>query len=213
VFKKAPERQIRNCGEMLDGSGLETHYRINVDRPTVIANNYADFFGNWNYFGVQASQVPRLGAITCVYLLNTAAQVVQVPRLNFLARPGSLAQKSQAGFYAWVACETAHVNSLRQSFPAMSIHQDGQDGFKSHALKWIVRVLCHSIESSKFTSPQSQTARPNPTSFAAGQCRSRPLGVIPAHAASKNRHTAFIVRFMQSSLFEKNVSTSSVNAS
>ncbi len=135
--------------------------------------------------------------------MNTAAQVVQVPRLNFLARPGSLAQKSQAGFYAWVACETAHVNSLRQSFPAMSLHQDGQDGFKSHALKRIVRVLCHSIESSKFTSPQSQTARPNPTSFAAGQCRSRPLGVIPAHAASKNRHTAFIVRFMQSSLFQK----------
>ncbi len=160
--------------KMLDGSGLETHYRTNVDRPTVIANNYANFFANWNYFGVQASQVPRVGAITCVYLLNTAAQVVQVPRLNFLARPRSLAQKSQAGFYAWVACETAHVNSLRQSFPAMTIHQDGQDGFKGHALKWIVRVLCHSIESSKFTSPQSQTARPNPTSCAAGQCRSRP---------------------------------------
>ena len=145
VFKKAPERQIRNCGEMLDGSGLETHYRTNVDRPTVIANNYANFFANWNYFGVQASQVPCVGAITCVYLLNTAAQVVQVPRLNFLARPGSLAQKSQTGFYAWVACETAHVNSLRQSFPTMTLHQDCQDGFKSHALKWIVRMLSHSM--------------------------------------------------------------------
>ena len=131
--------------KMLDGSDLETHYGTNVDRPTVIANNYANFFTNWNYFGVQASQVPRVGAITCVDLLNTAAQVVQVPRLNFLARPGSLAQKSQAGFYAWVTCETAHVYSLRQSFPAMTIHQDGQDGFKSHALKWIVRMLGHSM--------------------------------------------------------------------
>ena len=128
---------------MLDGSGLETHYRINVDRPTLHANNYANFFANWNYLGVQASQAPRVGAITCVYLVNTAAQVVQVPRLYFLARPRSLAQKSEAGFYAWVACETAHVDSLRQSFPTMTIHQDGQDGFKSHALKWIVRVLCH----------------------------------------------------------------------
>ena len=131
--------------KMLDGSDLETHYGTNVDRPTVIANNYANFFTNWNYFGVQASQVPRVGAITCVDLLNTAAQVVQVPRLNFLARPGSLAQKSQAGFYAWVACETAHVNSLRQSFPTMTLHQDGQDGFKGHALKWIVRMLSHSM--------------------------------------------------------------------
>jgi NADPH-dependent ferric siderophore reductase len=78
-------------------------------------------------------------------LFISAAQVVQVPGLYFLARPGSLAQKSQAGFYAWVACETAHVNSLRQSFPAMTIHQDGQDGFKSHALKWIVRMLSHSM--------------------------------------------------------------------
>ena len=131
--------------KMLDGSGLETHYRTNVDRPTVIANNYANFFANWNYFGVQASQAPRVGAITCVYLLNTAAQVVQVPRLNFLARPRSLAQKSQAGFYAWVTCETAHVYSLRQSFPTMTLHQDGQDGFKGHALKWIVRMLSHSM--------------------------------------------------------------------
>ena len=131
--------------KMLDGSGLETHYIRNVDRPTVIANNYANFFENWIYFSVQASQAPRIGAITCVYLLNTAAQVVQVPRLNFLARPGSLAQKSQAGFYAWVACETAHVNSLRQSFPTMTLHQDDQDGFKGHALKWIVRMLSHSM--------------------------------------------------------------------
>ena len=129
--------------KMLDGSGLETHYIRNVDRPTVIANNYANFFENWIYFSVQASQAPRIGAITCVYLLNTAAQVVQVPRLNFLARPGSLAQKSQTGFYAWVACETAHVYSLRQSFPTMTLHQDGQDGFKGHALKWIVRMLGH----------------------------------------------------------------------
>ena len=76
-------------------------------------------------------------------LFITAAQVVQVPRLNFLARPRSLAQKSQAGFYAWVACETAHVYSLRKSFPTVAIHQYGQDGFKSHALKWIVRMLGH----------------------------------------------------------------------
>ena len=129
--------------KMLDGTDLETHYGTNVDRPTVIANNYANFFENWIYFSVQASQAPRLGAITCVYLLNTAAQVVQVPRLNFLARPRSLAQKSQAGFYAWVACETAHFDSLRQSFPTMTLDQDGQDGFQSHALKWIVRVLGH----------------------------------------------------------------------
>ena len=76
-------------------------------------------------------------------LFIAAAQVVQVPRLNFLASPGSLAHKSQAGFYAWIACETAHVDSLRKSFPTVALHQDGQDGFKSHALKWIVRMLGH----------------------------------------------------------------------
>ena len=76
-------------------------------------------------------------------LFISAAQVVQVPGFYFLARPRRLAQKSQAGFYAWVACETAHVDSLRQSFPTVALHQDGQDGFKSHALKWIVRMLGH----------------------------------------------------------------------
>jgi hypothetical protein len=32
-----------------------------------------------------------------------------------------------------------------ESFPTMTIHQDGQDGFKGHALKWIVRMLSHSM--------------------------------------------------------------------
>ena len=100
-------------------------------------------FESWNYYGVQASQAPRVGAMTCVDLFNTVAQVVQVPRLYFLARPIILAQKSEAGLYAWVACETAHFDSLRQSFPTMTLDQDGQDGFKRHALKWIVRVLGH----------------------------------------------------------------------
>ena len=100
-------------------------------------------FESWNYYGVQVSQAPRVGAMTCVDLFNTVAQVVQVPRLYFLARPISLAQKSEAGFYAWVACETAHFDFLPQSFPTMTLDQDGQDGFKSHSLKWIVRMLSH----------------------------------------------------------------------
>ena len=100
-------------------------------------------FESWNYYGVQASQALRVRAMACVNLLNTVAQVVQVPRLYFLARPIILAQKSEAGFYAWVACETAHLDSLRQSFPTMTLNQDGQDGFQSHALKGIVRVLGH----------------------------------------------------------------------
>ena len=93
--------------------------------------------------------IKSLGAWRCAphehaaNLFIAAAQVVQVPGLHFLARPWSLAQKRQAGFYAWVACETAHVNSLRQSFPTVALHQDCQDGFKSHALKWIVRMLGH----------------------------------------------------------------------
>ena len=100
-------------------------------------------FKNQNYYGVHASQAPRVGAMTCVDLFNTVAQVVQVPRLYLLARPIILSQKSEAGLDAWVACETAHFDSLRQSFPTMTLDQDGQDGFKSHALKWIVRVLGH----------------------------------------------------------------------
>ena len=100
-------------------------------------------FESWNYYGVQASQAPRVGAMTCVNLFNTVAQVGQVPRLYLLARPISLTQKSEAGIYAWVACETAHFDSLGQSFPTMTLDQDGQDGFESHALKWIVRVLGH----------------------------------------------------------------------
>ena len=100
-------------------------------------------FKNQNYYGVHASQAPRVGAMTCVDLSNTVTQVGQVPRLYFLARPIILSQKSEAGLDAWVACETAHFDSLRQSFPTMTLDQDGQDGFKSHALKWIVRVLGH----------------------------------------------------------------------
>ena len=100
-------------------------------------------FESWIYYGVQAIQAPRVGAMTCVDLFKTVAQVVQVPRLYFLARPIILAQKSEAGLYAWVACETAHVDSLRQRFPTVALHQDCQDGFKSHALKWIVRMLSH----------------------------------------------------------------------
>jgi hypothetical protein len=53
-------------------------------------------FESWNYYGVQASQAPRAGAMTCVDLFNTVAQVVQVPRLYFLTRPIILAQKSEA---------------------------------------------------------------------------------------------------------------------
>ena len=100
-------------------------------------------FKNQNYYGVHASQAARVGAIACVCSLNTVAQVVQVPRLYLLARPIILSQKSEAGLDAWVACETAHFDSLRQSFPPMTLDQDGQDGFQSHALKWIVRVLGH----------------------------------------------------------------------
>ena len=100
-------------------------------------------FKNQNYYGVHASQATHAGAMTCVNLLNAVPQVVQVPRLYFLARPLSLTQKSEAGFYAWVACETAHFDFLRQRFPTMTLDQYGQDGFKRHALKWIVRVLGH----------------------------------------------------------------------
>ena len=100
-------------------------------------------FKNQNYYGVHARQAPRVGAMTCVDLFNTVPQVVQVPCLYFLARPLSLTQKSEAGFYAWVACETAHFDFLRQRFPTMTLDQDGQDGFKRHALKWIVRMLGH----------------------------------------------------------------------
>ena len=132
--------------KMLDGSGLETHYIRNVDRPTVIANNYANFFENWIYFSVQASQAPRIGAITCVYLLNSAAQVVQVPRLNFLARPGSLAQECEAGLYRRIILETTDWDSTPHFVPAMPLNKLIDDVFQGDAVQGIAGIgsrWCH----------------------------------------------------------------------
>ena len=76
-----------------------------------------------------------LFSMTLVALL--LAQHEQIKPLDFLARPGCLAQKLQAGRNTGVTDKATHWNALAQLLPAVMRDQFRHDGLQSEAMQGI----------------------------------------------------------------------------
>lgn len=71
------------------------------------------------------------------------AQVVEVPRFKFRARPGSLAQKRQARGDGRVGGEALNVDARCELFEAMTLDERRENRLESESMQRIVRLISH----------------------------------------------------------------------
>jgi hypothetical protein len=82
---------------------------------------FADFVGRTFYQGIQ------------IYISKLAYE----PVLHLFPRPGSLAQKREAGFYGRIELKTADRNPTPHFAPAMPLNKLVEYGLQGDAVQWI----------------------------------------------------------------------------
>ena len=70
-------------------------------------------------------------------------QVVEVPRLDLLARPWSPAQECEARLDGWIDREATDVDARGECLPAVTIYKCCEDRLERESMQWIVRLFAH----------------------------------------------------------------------